>query len=375
DTGWTFILAEYAHAMGNGPGGLKEYWELFWSQPNMQGGFVWEWCDHGIEQVTAQGEKWYAYGGDFGDTPHDRNFVCDGLVFPDRTPSPGLLEYKKWIEPVQVEWLNSETGTIRILNRYDHISLGGLRAEWSLLENGNVRQQGDLSLPEIASRETADVTIPVKPFQPESGAEVFVNLRFCLAAETLWAETGHEVARVQLEWPVRKTRAASRPVRSAGGASVSLTETRTDLIVTGSGFSLKFDRVFGRLRTWSHQGQELMTTGPLLNFWRASIDNDAHWSPWEHAFCRQWKNARLHEMRHRTVSCDAVQVGDAIRVTIRSRIAPPVFFTGFDVEYAYTVHPDGVVDLKTGGAFRLTSPHKPLEGSQDPRETIPHLPR
>ena len=96
-----FILCEYGHAMGNGPGGLKEYWDAFYSSPRLQGGFVWEWLDHGIRQRRPDGREFFAYGGDFGDEPNDGNFVIDGLLFSDRTPSPGLTELAKVIEPVR----------------------------------------------------------------------------------------------------------------------------------------------------------------------------------------------------------------------------------------------------------------------------------
>jgi len=120
------ILCEYAHAMGNGPGGLKEYWETFYAHKRLQGGFVWEWLDHGIPQHAKNGQKYFAYGGDFGDQPNDGNFVIDGLVMPDRTPSPGLIEYKKVIEPVKVEEVNLSAGQVKVTNRYDFISLDHL---------------------------------------------------------------------------------------------------------------------------------------------------------------------------------------------------------------------------------------------------------
>ncbi len=97
------IVCEYAHAMGNSPGALKEYWETFYQYPRLQGGFVWEWMDHGIRKTTADGEEYFAYGGDFGDQPNDSNFVMDGLVMSDHTPSPALLEYKKVLEPVMID--------------------------------------------------------------------------------------------------------------------------------------------------------------------------------------------------------------------------------------------------------------------------------
>ncbi len=115
------ICCEYAHAMGNGPGGLLEYWETFYKYPRLQGGFVWEWLDHGIRTTTPDGIEYFAYGGDFGDVPNDSNFITDGLLFPDRTPSPGLLELKKVIEPVKVTVveLTAERAKLSVLNRYD----------------------------------------------------------------------------------------------------------------------------------------------------------------------------------------------------------------------------------------------------------------
>ncbi|WP_337589409.1 glycoside hydrolase family 2 TIM barrel-domain containing protein [Paenibacillus contaminans] len=116
------ILCEYAHAMGNGPGGLKEYWETFYAHKRLQGGFVWEWLDHGICRKTAEGVEYFAYGGDFGDQPNDYNFVIDGLVQPDRTPTPGLIEYKKVLEPVKIDPADLANGKLKLTNRYDRFS-------------------------------------------------------------------------------------------------------------------------------------------------------------------------------------------------------------------------------------------------------------
>ncbi len=124
-----FFLCEYAHAMGNGPGGLVEYWDAFWRYERLLGGCVWEWIDHGLSATTPDGRAYFAYGGDFGDEPNDDNFVCDGLLFPDRTPSPGLVAYKKVLEPVRVEVVErgAEVATLRLHNRYDFSTLDHLR--------------------------------------------------------------------------------------------------------------------------------------------------------------------------------------------------------------------------------------------------------
>lgn len=120
------ILCEYSHAMGNGPGDLKDYWDLFYQQERLAGGFVWEWCDHGIAQKTSDGKEYFAYGGDFGDMPNDGNFCVDGLVYPDRTPHTGLLELKNVIAPIDVEAVDLDNGKLKITNRFDFLNLSSL---------------------------------------------------------------------------------------------------------------------------------------------------------------------------------------------------------------------------------------------------------
>lgn len=137
-----FIQCEYGHAMGNGPGGLADYQELFENYERLQGGFIWEWIDHGVKHA----ELGYAYGGDFGEELHDGNFVCDGLVFPDRTPSPGLIEYKKVIEPVHIEG-DGANGIVRITNKQDFADLSALAFEWSCQVDGETVESGALAVP------------------------------------------------------------------------------------------------------------------------------------------------------------------------------------------------------------------------------------
>ncbi len=163
--GLPFILCEYAHAMGNGPGGLSEYQRLFETYERCQGGFVWEWIDHGLRQTTPDGEVFHAYGGDFGEELHDGNFVCDGLVFPDRTPSPGLVEFKKVIEPVRIEGTGA-AGTVRITNLHDFTDLGHLAFPWAYEVEGEARADGRLAVPVLAPGESAEVRLPAPPGRP-----------------------------------------------------------------------------------------------------------------------------------------------------------------------------------------------------------------
>jgi beta-galactosidase/evolved beta-galactosidase subunit alpha len=373
-TGRPFILCEYAHAMGNGPGGLKEYWELFWSNPRMQGGFVWEWCDHALAIPTPGGATGYAYGGDFGEDVHDGNFVCDGLVFPDRTPSPGLIELKKWLEPVHVRWLDAAAGSVLITNRHDHVSLAGLIPRWSVLADGEVVETGALAPLDLAARETGEVRIPFHPEAGGPGRERFLNLDFVLAAATPWAPGDHEVARIQLslsDLPARP--AVSAPARRSLPA-LATRATDTAFLVEGDGFSLEFDRVAGRWTRWTRQGAELIRTGPIFQIWRAPIDNDMGWPP-ESRFATNWLAARYHQMRHRAVSDDLAREGDATIVTLRTRAAPPAHWTGFDLETRFEIHPCGKFLLRLSGSPRLTSPVPPAPDSPNPMEWTPHLPR
>ena len=121
------ILCEYSHAMGNSNGSLADYWDTFEKYPGLQGGFIWEWIDHGLKQKTKDGQEYWAYGGDFGDQPNDLNFVCDGLVWPDRTPHPGLNEFKHLAQPVKVMNYNVKSGVLELKNKQDFASLAWIQ--------------------------------------------------------------------------------------------------------------------------------------------------------------------------------------------------------------------------------------------------------
>ncbi|MGD0556586.1 MAG: glycoside hydrolase family 2 TIM barrel-domain containing protein, partial [Streptosporangiaceae bacterium] len=178
--GKPFLLCEYAHAMGNGPGSLADYQRLFETYRRCQGGFVWEWIDHGLLRDTGD----FGYGGDFGEQVHGGNFCIDGLVFPDRTPSPGLVEYKKVIEPVRI---SGDT----ISNRYDFADISHLSFRWVLSEEGITVASGVLDVPDLAPGESAQVALPPLP---ATTGESWLTVSAVLARDLPWAPAGHEVA-------------------------------------------------------------------------------------------------------------------------------------------------------------------------------------
>ncbi|MEU4929054.1 glycoside hydrolase family 2 TIM barrel-domain containing protein [Streptomyces yokosukanensis] len=315
-----FILCEYAHAMGNGPGGLADYQRLFETYDRLQGAFVWEWIDHGI----AHPELGFAYGGDFGEELHDGNFVCDGLLFPDRRPSPGLVEYKKVIEPVGIAGDCGES-TVRITNKQDFAGLSALAFSWAYEVDGEPVDSGDLPVPALAPGESAEVKLPAPPAGAPTG-EARWTVRAALAADTPWAPGDHVVAWGQV--PVSRRRvpsvaATARPVPGDG------------VISLGPG---TFDARSGALTAVG----DVPVSALRLDVWRATTDNDdgAPWQP-DQRYGLLWRKLGLHRMRHRL---DAVETGEHT-LTVRTRVAPAARGLGLLTEYRW---------LSDGDRLRLT---------------------
>jgi beta-galactosidase/evolved beta-galactosidase subunit alpha len=345
-----FFLCEYAHAMGNGPGSLADYWDAIWRYDRLIGGCVWEWIDHGIRTTAPDGRTYFAYGGDFGDQPNDGNFVCDGLLFPDRTPSPGLLEYKKVIEPVWVEALDLRTSTarLRVYNRYDFVTLDHLHGAWQLTEDGAIIASGPIALPEIQPRAAATIKVPYGLPVPLPGAVYHLTLRFMLGRPTAWAETGHEVAFAQFELPV----AAPAPaVVLSGTAPIRWHREGARLSIAGGETELSIDTLRGAIDGWSFAGRSLLVDGPRLSLWRAVIDNEGRGGGAQVA--NEWHQRFLHICRHRLDDIAWEQLGDtAVRVSVRSCVAPPAYEAAFDCRYTYILLSSGDLLLEVQGTPR-----------------------
>ncbi|GIO34786.1 MULTISPECIES: beta-galactosidase subunit alpha [Paenibacillus] len=344
------VLCEFAHAMGNGPGGLRAYFDVFDKYRRLQGGFVWEWIDHGLSRKTADGKADYAYGGDYGDVPNNGNFVIDGLIRPDRTPSPGLIEYKKIIEPVRVDMI--EGGRIRITNRYDFIGLDHLQAHYSVTADGRTLQSGVLALPPVAPGESCELEAPLRDDQTqtvaEPDAERWLNIGFTLAADCDWAPQGHEVAWAQFALPAA---APAEPKAAAASAeSLSASEEGRMLTIGNDAFRMTFDRLKAGIDSLKFGGKELIRRGPRLNFWRAPIDNDMY-------VLADWRKAHLDRLSERIDDFRWERLDEtAVRVTWNSRIAPPVHDWGFRCAVSYTVSGSGLVVIDVNGTPEGTPP-------------------
>ena len=208
------IMCEYSHAMGNSNGSLADYWDAITSTPGLQGGFIWEWKDHGILQQLPDGRSRLAYGGQFGDAPHDGNFVADGLVSSYGEPHPAMREVAWVYRPVTVA--SARAGSIRIANRQSFTSLAWLIAEWELLVDGAVARRGTLRVPPVAPHTHVDIAVPC---QVPSAGEVFLTVRWFTRTDQAWAPKGHLVSwdQVRLSPAARRAASVTPPGRPAGG--------------------------------------------------------------------------------------------------------------------------------------------------------------
>ncbi|GES58627.1 beta-galactosidase [Aspergillus terreus] len=333
-----WIQCEYGHAMGNGPGGLKKYIEIYRSHPRLQGGFIWEWCNHGLLK-EENGISYFAYGGDFGDQPNDGDFVMDGLVNSDHTPTPGLMEYKKVIEPVSVAHVGN---CLEIRNHYDFIDLGHLVCSRTLRSESGSSHSEILDLPSIPPGATRQVAIPKSALQ-DFAEETFLDVSFCLKDATAWAERGHEVAWRQIQLQARDI----SDIISHQRPPLQVEEKADQLFITGPGRQVGYmiDLATGELQ-WTGNGQRIMDRGPEIGLYRALTQNDLG----EGGDSRHWEKFRVDSLRTSLQSIAWTSTGTAVTVEKTLRIAPPVLNWAVDTTVRLTIFGDGF-DIHIKGVF------------------------
>lgn len=280
------MLCEYAHSMGNSTGNLQEYWDVIRSQDRVFGAFIWDWIDQGLVKTAPDGEEYWAYGGDFGDHPNDGNFNINGVVFPDRSPQPGLWEVKKVYQPVRVQATDARAGELEVTNRFSFTNLDEYDVTWTLEENGTSIQSGSLDRVDVTPGATETVTVPFEKPSLKPGAEYHLTVQFQLADEMSWAEAGHTIAWEQVRVPFEGPEESARSLEEL--AEVSLNEGDDQIEVEGEGFSVVIGRESGALESMVYDGEELIVDPLTPNYWRAETDNDlasmaAHLAEWETA--------------------------------------------------------------------------------------------
>ncbi len=344
------IMCEFSHAMGNSNGSLADYWAAFERYPALQGGFVWEWVDHGIRQQAPDGSAYWAYGGDFDDVPNDANFCTDGIVWPDRTPHPALNEFKYLAQPVRVEEVALAEGRVRIVNKQDFIGLEWLRGEWELVEEGRVLAAG--KLPSLGIEPGAGLEVTLEQALPwlsgtaTVGGDCFLNFRFHQRRATLWAASGYLVGWAQLAVPARQLKTARiRRVRSA--VKVEALEQAGQLVLRAGEVTASFDRESGLLAALGVSGTNRLIRGPRLNVWRAGTDNDGikllESPPWK-ALTR-WLALGLHTLQHRLVSIEHVAAKNRAAVEVVHQASGRGQWDDFTHIQRYTLTPEGLLEV------------------------------
>jgi beta-galactosidase len=277
------ILCEYTHAMGNSNGGLKEYWDVFYSGTNAQGAFVWDWVDQGIRQPVPAAYRpgsgpnatFMAYGGYWEDRAavyNDNNFCQNGLIGADRKPHPGLLAIKYVYRDIHVTPVDLRTGTFKVRNWFDAANVKDVaEGIWEVTKNGVRVASGPLPDLDVAPRQEREFSLALPALAAAPGAEYWLNVSFRLRADARWAKKGHEVAWEQWRLPVD---APAAPPAASSKRPLRIVQGSPYVRVGGRDFALVFDRLNGYLVSYSYKGAPMLDRGPMPDFWRPMTDND-----------------------------------------------------------------------------------------------------
>lgn len=367
DIKYPFHISEYAHSMGNAVGNLIDYWEAIESTNFFCGGAIWDWVDQSMYNYDKEtGERYLAYGGDFGDTPNDGQFVMNGIVFGDLEPKPQYYEVKKVYQQIGFKAIDTEKGNFGIFNKYYFKDLSDYEAQWSLYENGKEIQSGAVTTGIIPARQNAQIHIPYQydQFKPES--EYFVKIQFTLKEDQPWAKKGFVTAEEQF-----LLKEANRPAIDALTAQAGKTElvdspsgTQT---VKGNNFEVKFDMNTGTIYSLVYGNETIIAAGngPKLDALRAFTNND-NW------FYSQWFDRGLHNLVHKATNSKVIRKDNGTVVlsfTVESQAPNAAKILGgtssgknsieelkdrtfgandfkFTTNQIWTIYPDGSIELQ-----------------------------
>jgi beta-galactosidase len=324
------IMCEFSHAMGNSNGSLHDYWAAIETNHGLQGGFIWEWIDHGILTKTKAGAEFCAYGGHFGDEPNDGAFIADGLVWPDRTPHPAMREVKALWQEVAATIVNPSRGTVRVQNNRWTTSLADLDGRYELLVDGAVVAKGVIATRTLQARKSQTVTISVPKEFKDSDAELHANLVWNLRKNTAWAEKGHEVARSQVAFRESWERNGAATAKSKGdlakhlepGKTVKGSKWGNQFTLAAAGFEAQLDGYSGNVEQILVDGTPILSDPFHLRVWRSRIDNDGVEPgtlgiPGVHT---RWKTQGLDRI---STHCDGVTINRAGSILSTQTITAP----------------------------------------------------
>ena len=334
-----FLLVEYCHSMGNGPGDFEDYFQMIQDNDKMCGGFVWEWCDHAIAHGTAEnGKTIYAYGGDHGEEIHDGNFCMDGLVYPDRTVHTGLLEYKNVYRPARVISYDKESGELVLHNYMDFDDLKDyVKISYELTQDGLVISKG--KLPEVSVAPHSEGKINLKINVPESG-KCYLKFIYHLKKELPLLDEDHILGFDEIEVSQKdaKCQLAEKWVeKTVTDSELQVSEDDTQIHIKGREFAYTIDRRTALFTEMKFAGREYLNHPMELNIWRAPTDNDMY-------IKSEWKKAHYDKAYTRAYTTEVVQGKHGVKITSHASVVAETVQKILDVTITWKIEAAGKID-------------------------------
>ena len=334
-----FLLVEYCHSMGNGPGDFEDYFQMIQDNDKMCGGFVWEWCDHAIAHGTAEnGKTIYAYGGDHGEEIHDDNFCMDGLVYPDRTVHTGLLEYKNVYRPARVISYNKESGELVLHNYMDFDDLKDyVKISYELTQDGLVISKG--ILPEFSVAPHGEGKTNLKINVPENG-KCYLKLIYHLKKELPLLDEDHILGFDEIEVSKEDTKcklAEKWLQKTAVDSELQVNENDTQIHIKGREFAYTIDKRTALFTEMKFAGREYLNHPMELNIWRAPTDNDMY-------IKSEWKKAHYDKAYTRAYTTEVVQGKHGVKITSHASVVAETVQKILDVTITWKIEAAGKID-------------------------------
>ena len=334
-----FLLVEYCHSMGNGPGDFEDYFQMIQNNDKMCGGFVWEWCDHAIAHGTAEnGKAIYAYGGDHGEEIHDGNFCMDGLVYPDRTVHTGLLEYKNVYRPARVISYNKESGELVLHNYMDFDNLKDyVKINYELTQDGLVISKG--KLPEVSAAPHSEGKIDLKINVPESG-KCYLKFIYHLKKELPLLDEDHILGfdEIEVSKDGAKCKLAEKWLqKTAVDSELQVNENDTQIHIKGREFAYTIDKRTALFTEMKFAGREYLNHPMELNIWRAPTDNDMY-------IKSEWKKAHYDRAYTRAYTTEVVQGKHGVKITSHASVVAETVQKILDVTITWKIEAAGKIN-------------------------------
>lgn len=334
-----FLLVEYCHSMGNGPGDFEDYFQMIQDNDKMCGGFVWEWCDHAIAHGTAEnGKTIYAYGGDHGEEIHDGNFCMDGLVYPDRTVHTGLLEYKNVYRPARVISYNKESGELVLHNYMDFDDLKDyVKISYELTQDGLVISKG--ILPEFSVAPHGEGKTNLKINVPENG-KCYLKLIYHLKKELPLLDEDHILGFDEIEVSKEDTKcklAEKWIPKTVVDSELQVNENDTQIHIKGREFAYTIDKRTALFTEMKFAGREYLNHPMELNIWRAPTDNDMY-------IKSEWKKAHYDKAYTRAYTTEVVQGKYGVKITSHASVVAETVQKILDVMITWKIDAAGKID-------------------------------